>query len=546
MKKRILSLLMALCLLAAAAPLGARAMVSPPRYVEFHTNYPDGTDQTLTLDIEHSPYGTRMELDEMVWTDADGEWVEIDRITNIGDTDYFLIGYRTVPNPEDSATAKPEMYYANSLMTHLSDTPEKPTVLYAQWMALEEPWVVLCSYQGPEEENCYTVLNGIDGIFTVPSDKYAEVNARSRISGKPVQLWRERLDFPIGADGDIVLLPGVTYSAAFAGRTYIAEYGDTYLTYHYLDRSGVPDVWDGAFFWEDEIIPENPLKRTDSGSGAKRGTLKGWSLSEDGSGELYFEGNLVRDIPQGVHDLYAVYEGGTWTVSFYPNGGNGSMPAVEAPKDQPYILPECGFTPPEGMVFDRWNVGAAGEALTLSGNTVIEAVWMDAPAPENPFEDITEDDYYADAVHWAYSAQPQVTTGMDDTHFGPRATVTRGQAVTFLWRAMGCPEPASMENPFEDVAENQYYFKAVLWAVEQGITKGTDDTHFSPNQVCSTAHILTFLYRTLGIGADGWYQVAEAWAQGAGLLDGLDLTVAPGVDCLRCDVVYFLFRALEK
>ena len=171
---------------------------------------------------------------------------------------------------------------------------------------------------------------------------------------------------------------------------------------------------------------------------------------------------------------------------------------------------------------------------------------QDPPAASGPFEDVAETDYFYDAVIWAYSAEPQVTNGMDDTHFGPRATVTRGQAVTFLWRAMGCPEPETAENPFEDVPESQYYCKPVLWAVENGITKGTDDTHFSPNQVCSTAHILTFLYRTLGIGADGWYQVAAAWAQGAGLLDGLDLTVAPGVDCLRCDVVYFLFRALEK
>ena len=126
----------------------------------------------------------------------------------------------------------------------------------------------------------------------------------------------------------------------------------------------------------------------------------------------------------------------------------------------------------------------------------------------------------------------------------PDSAVTRGQTVTFLWRAMGCPEPTSTDNPFEDVTEGKYYYNAVLWAVEKGITNGTDATHFTPNQTCSTAHIITFLYRTLGIGTNGWYKEAEEWARGAGLLDGLNVSVAPGVDCPRSDVVLFLYRQL--
>jgi hypothetical protein len=165
----------------------------------------------------------------------------------------------------------------------------------------------------------------------------------------------------------------------------------------------------------------------------------------------------------------------------------------------------------------------------------------------NPFVDVTKQDYFYDAVLWAYYAEPQVTNGMDATHFGPADTVKRGQAVTFLWRAMGCPEPETTVNPFEDVKESSYYYKPVLWAVEKGITNGTDATHFTPDQTCSTAHIITFLYRTLGIGPDGWRDgVAAAWAQGAGLLDGLSIEVAPGVFCPRCDVVLFLYRQLGK
>ena len=169
-----------------------------------------------------------------------------------------------------------------------------------------------------------------------------------------------------------------------------------------------------------------------------------------------------------------------------------------------------------------------------------------AETKTNPFADVKESDYFYDAVLWAYYAEPQITKGMDDTHFGQASTVTRGQAVTFLWRAMGEPEPSATTNPFEDVKETDYFYKAVLWAGEKGVTLGTDATHFTPNQTCSTAHILTFLYRTLGIGDNGWYAVAEAWAQGAGLMEGHKVTVSPEVECPRADVVYFLHRALTK
>ena len=177
-------------------------------------------------------------------------------------------------------------------------------------------------------------------------------------------------------------------------------------------------------------------------------------------------------------------------------------------------------------------------------STVITAAAGQGETAVNPFLDVSASDYYYDAVLWAFKAEPQVTNGIDDTHFGPANTVTRGQAVTFLWRAMGCPEPSSSVNPFEDVTEGKYFYKAVLWAVEKGITNGTDDAHFTPNQTCSTAHIITFLYRTLGIGTNGWYKEAEEWARGSGLLDGLDVSVAPGVDCPRSDVVLFLYRRL--
>ena len=165
-------------------------------------------------------------------------------------------------------------------------------------------------------------------------------------------------------------------------------------------------------------------------------------------------------------------------------------------------------------------------------------------AQPNPFVDIDESDSYYDAVLWAYYADPQITNGIDATHFGPNQTVTRGQCVAFLWRAMGCPEPSNTYNPFKDVPTSQYYYKPVLWAVENGITKGTSTTAFSPNATLSTQHIITFLYRTKNPGEDGWNGEAKSWA--ADVNDkpfGVDITVDNNTPCPRANVVQFLQKA---
>lgn len=148
----------------------------------------------------------------------------------------------------------------------------------------------------------------------------------------------------------------------------------------------------------------------------------------------------------------------------------------------------------------------------------------------NPFTDVPADAYYHDAVLWALDKN--VTTGTSKTTFSPSATCTRGQVVTFLWRAMGCPEPASTENPFTDVTESDYFYKAVLWAVEKGVTNGTTDTTFGPNGTCTSAHVVTFLWRANGKSAantDGtnYYDEAVAWANSQKLLDGTAVPFAP-------------------
>ena len=165
-----------------------------------------------------------------------------------------------------------------------------------------------------------------------------------------------------------------------------------------------------------------------------------------------------------------------------------------------------------------------------------------------PFIDVPKDAYYYDATVWAYTAEPQITDGNGKDKFMPEQICNRGQVVTFLWRAAGCPEPKSSKNPFIDVKSDDYFYKAVLWAVENKITDGTDTTHFSPTNPCRNSHILTFIYRAMGepkktANPATWYTDAYNWAQKIGLLNGTYAgTFDINAECPRKNVVQYLYK----
>ena len=136
--------------------------------------------------------------------------------------------------------------------------------------------------------------------------------------------------------------------------------------------------------------------------------------------------------------------------------------------------------------------------LTSAGIAATEvSISTHDPSLQNPFVDVPAGAYYYDPVLWAVNHDPQITNGTSPTTFSPDNTCTRAQVVTFLWRAMGCPEPKLTANPFVDVEAGTYFYKAVLWAVEMGITNGTSATTFSPVATCQRSQIVTFLYRDL-------------------------------------------------
>ena len=175
----------------------------------------------------------------------------------------------------------------------------------------------------------------------------------------------------------------------------------------------------------------------------------------------------------------------------------------------------------------------------------------------NPFTDVASDSYYYDAVLWALDKG--ITSGTTATTFVPDAICTRAQAATFLWRAMGSPEPTATSCPFTDVAEDAYYYKAVLWATEKGITIGTSNTTFSPDATVTRSQTVTFLWRTADkptvttanvfgdVNDDAYYANAVLWAVSEGITSGTGTaTFSPADGCTRAQIVTFLYRYLSK
>ena len=231
--------------------------------------------------------------------------------------------------------------------------------------------------------------------------------------------------------------------------------------------------------------------------------------------------------------------------------------SVREGRDQTFtITPDKGYAV-ANVKIDGKSIGAV-KSYTFENvrrTHTIEVIFMKANG--NPqtgvFVDVATGSYYEDAVDWAVGNG--ITKGTDDTHFSPDGICTRAQAVTFLWRAAGSPKPETRTMPFTDVPAGSYYYDAVLWAVENGITKGTSNTTFSPNMTCSRAQIVAFLWRSEKSPAAGtanpfadvksaaYYADAVLWAVKKDITKGTtNTTFSPDADCTRAQIVTFLWR----
>lgn len=186
---------------------------------------------------------------------------------------------------------------------------------------------------------------------------------------------------------------------------------------------------------------------------------------------------------------------GTVTVSS-KSASKGDAVTITATPDKGYVLESLTVLDKDGKALALTDKGSGKYTFVMpAGKITVKAVFMDDNTMLNFFTDVHAEDYYYDAVLWA--AQKGITGGMSDTLFAPNAACTRAQIVTFLWRAAGSPEPKALSS-FADVPADAYYAKAVAWAVENGITEGTSDTTFAPGIICTRAQGAALLYRAAG------------------------------------------------
>ena len=294
-------------------------------------------------------------------------------------------------------------------------------------------------------------------------------------------------------------------------------------------------------------------------------SFDGWYTKKNGGTEITTDTEFPADTTVYAHWTYTG-GGGSSGYSYYTikatAGTGGSISpsgnvSVREGRDQTFtITPDKGYAV-ANVKIDGKSIGAVKSYTfeNVSRTHTIEVIFMKANG--NPqtgvFVDVATGSYYEDAVDWA--VENGITQGTDDTHFSPDGICTRAQAVTFLWRAAGSPEPETRAMPFTDVPVGSYYYDAVLWAVENGITKGTSDTTFSPNMTCTRAQIVAFLWRSEKSPAAGtanpfadvkstaYYAVAVLWAVKENITKGTtNTTFSPNADCTRAQIVTFLWR----
>lgn len=236
------------------------------------------------------------------------------------------------------------------------------------------------------------------------------------------------------------------------------------------------------------------------------------------------------------------------------NASQGDRVTVTVKPDAGYELDSLKVFDKNGKELELTDKGDGRFTFIMPAGRVEVKATFTEEVKISPFRDVSTDAYYYEAVKWAQ--KKGITGGIGDGLFGPNQPCTRAQIVTFLWRAAGSPEPKAMSS-FADVSTDAYYAKAVAWAVENGITTGTGDGKFSPDATCTRAQSVTFLFRAIGklvdskaefsdVLTDSYYANAVAWAVENGVTNGIgDGLFGPDNSCTRAQIVTFLFRAYQ-
>jgi uncharacterized repeat protein (TIGR02543 family) len=250
----------------------------------------------------------------------------------------------------------------------------------------------------------------------------------------------------------------------------------------------------------------------------------------------------------------------TYKLTFDTNGGSKIS---DVSKSSGTVIDLSEYKPIRaGFEFNGWYKDEAltdkVSKITLDKNTTVYAKWIESLVKKpNPFIDVAENSYYHDAVMWA--VEEGITSGTSANTFSPETITTRAQMVTFLWRTVGMPEAKLANSNFNDMDKDSYYYKAVLWAEENGVTVGTSSTTFSPEEKVTRGQVVSFLWRLDGKTASSsvnpfidinngmYYYEAILWAVDKGITYGTsEVEYSPDAPCLRAHIVTFLYRQLAE
>ena len=407
-----------------------------------------------------------------------------------------------------------------------------------------------------------------NGTPLLPAPKYAVsfvvtpvelTNVVIKVNGQavanPADLEAGTYAVEVSADNCEVFRSDITITADTATHTQTIA-----MTYLPADYTKV----DAAIAKANALNKDN-YKNFSAVEDAVNAVVRGKNITEQDEVDA-----MAQAIEKAINDLVRRSSGGSSSPSYsvtIPNktengtvtvnpksASKGSTVTITAKPDSGYQLDDLTVTDKNGKELKLTDKGNGKYTFTMPASKVEVNATFVKEVEISPFSDVSTSAYYYEAVKWAQ--EKGITGGIGNGLFGPNQPCTRAQIVTFLWRAAGSSEPKSMSS-FSDVSADSYYAKAVAWAVENGITTGTGDGKFSPDATCTRAQSVTFLFRAIGklvdskaefsdVLTNSYYANAVAWAVENGVTNGIgDGLFGPDNSCTRAQIVTFLFRAYQ-
>lgn len=420
----------------------------------------------------------------------------------------------------------------------------------AYWLAAGIPTSALTE---ESEENIANVI----ALFCV--ENLAEMTTAETVS--------QRADLTGTWDADLSGFPEYAGASLYCvlnadgtGTTYMnGTEADSYQFYAYDNNAydNNASAKSGVYIARDDDSCE--ASRYDVTTSGGKTVLTFYTL--DGEQISYIK-RATKSHSSGSDDSYTVsapssVENGSVSIS-HRSAVEGVTVTITVKPDSGYALDALTVTDGRGKEVAITDKGDGKYTFTMPDAQVsVKASFRKEEAGENGFSDVAANAYYADAVQWAVGEG--ITNGTTSTTFAPNTACTRAQIVTFLWRAMGSPEPTSATNAFTDVTTGAYYYKAVLWAAEKGITAAISDTTFGPDETVTRAQTVTFLWRAAGepastatnpftdVDSGAYYSTAVLWAVNEGVTTGTGATTfGPANPTTRGQIVTFLYRYLGQ